>query len=110
MRGAELAELRAPAHTLAQHIQVLPLQVAEPDGVIEGLREELARSVDARVVPLRRPPHDGAGCEPRIILGSGPGADHGQRPPCSPVEVGGRLWQTQPGPSTLFRTSTENRV
>lgn len=56
VRGAEVAELRALARTLAQHIQVLTLQVAERDAVIEGLQGELARSVDARVVPLRRPP------------------------------------------------------
>jgi chromosome segregation ATPase len=61
VRGAELAELRALARTLAQHIQVLTLQVAERDAVIDGLREELSRSVDARVVPLQRPPRDSAG-------------------------------------------------
>jgi chromosome segregation ATPase len=56
VRGAELAELRALVRTLAQHIQVLTLQVAERDAVIEGLQEELARSGDAKVIPLRRPP------------------------------------------------------
>lgn len=56
VRGAEMAELRAHARTLAQHIQVLTLQVAERDAVIEGLRQELARSGDAKVIPLRRPP------------------------------------------------------
>lgn len=60
VRGAEMAELRALVRTLAQHIQVLTLQVAERDAVIEGLREELARSGNARVVPLRRSPRDGA--------------------------------------------------
>lgn len=61
VRGAEMAELRALARTLAQHIQVLTLQVAERDAVIDGLREELARSPATRVVPLRRPSHDGVG-------------------------------------------------
>lgn len=61
VRGAEMAELRAFARTLAQHIQVLTLQVAERDAVIDGLREELARSPATRVVPLRRPSHDGVG-------------------------------------------------
>ncbi|MER8523640.1 hypothetical protein NKH56_30650 [Mesorhizobium sp. M1076] len=61
MRGAEMAELRALARTLAQHIQVLTLQVAEHDAVIDGLREELARSPATSVVPLRRPSHDSVG-------------------------------------------------
>lgn len=61
VRGAEMAELRALTRTLAQHIQMLTLQLAERDAVIEGLRAELSRSVDARVVPLRRPPLDGTG-------------------------------------------------
>jgi hypothetical protein len=56
VRGAEMAELRALARTLAQHIQVLTLQVAERDAVIDGLRQELARSGDTKVIPLRRPP------------------------------------------------------
>lgn len=56
VRGAEIADLRTLARTLAQHIQVLTLQVAERDAIIDGLQAELARSVDARVVPLRRPP------------------------------------------------------
>jgi hypothetical protein len=56
VRGAEIADLRALARTLAQHIQVLTLQVAERDAVIDGLRQELARSGDARVIPLRRLP------------------------------------------------------
>ncbi len=56
VRGAEMAELRALARTLAQHIQVLTLQVAERDAVIEGLRQELARPGDAKVISLRRPP------------------------------------------------------
>ncbi|WP_281405547.1 hypothetical protein [Mesorhizobium sp. B2-7-3] len=43
MRGAEVAELRALARTLAQHIQVLTLQVAERDAAIDGLKDELAR-------------------------------------------------------------------
>lgn len=61
VRGAEMAELRAFARTLAQHIQMLTLQVAERDAVIDGLREELARSPATKVVPLRRPSHDGVG-------------------------------------------------
>lgn len=60
VRGAEIAELRSLARTLAQNIQVLTLQVAERDAVIEGLQQELARSGNARVVPLKRSPrHDG---------------------------------------------------
>lgn len=61
VRGAEIAELRGCARTLAQHIQVLTLQIAERDAVIEGLRQELARSGNARVVSLRRAPRDDAG-------------------------------------------------
>lgn len=61
VRGAEMAELRALTRTLAQHIQVLTLQVAERDEVIAGLQDELARSNEAKVVPLRRSPRDGAG-------------------------------------------------
>lgn len=61
VRGAEMADLRALARTLAQHIQVLTLQVVERDAVIEGLREELVRSGNTRVIPLRRSPQDGAG-------------------------------------------------
>ncbi len=61
VRGAELAELRALTRTLAQHIQVLTLQVAERDEVIAGLQDELARSNEAKVVPLRRSARDGAG-------------------------------------------------
>ncbi|MER9647966.1 hypothetical protein [Mesorhizobium sp. M0199] len=61
VRGAGMAELRALTRTLAQHIQVLTLQVAERDAVIAGLQDELARSNEAKVVPLRRPPRDGAG-------------------------------------------------
>ncbi|MER9134033.1 MULTISPECIES: hypothetical protein [unclassified Mesorhizobium] len=38
VRGAEMAELRALTRTLAQHIQVLTLQVAERDAVIAGLQ------------------------------------------------------------------------
>ncbi|MGX8012749.1 hypothetical protein ACVDG8_029145 [Mesorhizobium sp. ORM8.1] len=45
-----MAELQALARTLAQHIQVLTLQVAERAAVIDGLREELARSPATRVV------------------------------------------------------------
>ena len=56
VRGAEIADLRALARTLAQHIQVLTLQVDERDAVIDSLRQELARSGDARVIPLRRLP------------------------------------------------------
>ncbi len=61
VRGAEMAELRALTRTLAQHIQVLTLQLAERDEVIAGLQDELARSNEAKVVPLRRSPQDGAG-------------------------------------------------
>jgi hypothetical protein len=61
VRGAETAELRGLVRTLAQHIQVLTLQIAERDAVIEGLRQELARSGNARVVPLKRSPRDDAG-------------------------------------------------
>jgi len=61
VRGAETADLRALARTLAQHIQLLTLQVVERDAVIEGLREELVRSGNTRVIPLRRSPQDGAG-------------------------------------------------
>ncbi|WP_248307739.1 hypothetical protein [Bosea sp. AS-1] len=61
MRGAEIAELRGLARTLAQHIQVLTLQIAERDAVIAGLQDELDRSREAKVVALRRPPRDGAG-------------------------------------------------
>ncbi|EKS36066.1 hypothetical protein [Afipia broomeae] len=61
VRGAEMTELRALTRTLAQHIQVLTLQVAERDEVIVGLQNELARSNEAKVVPLRRSPRDGAG-------------------------------------------------
>ena len=39
VRGAEMAELRALTRTLAQHIQVLTLQVAERDEVIAGLQD-----------------------------------------------------------------------
>ena len=61
VRGAEIAELRSLARKLAQHIQVLTLQIAERDAVIEGLRQELARSGNARVVPLKRSPRDDPG-------------------------------------------------
>ena len=61
VRGAEMTELRALTRTLAQHIQVLTLQVAERDEAIVGLQNELARSNEAKVVPLRRSPRDGAG-------------------------------------------------
>ncbi|CCF00731.1 conserved hypothetical protein (plasmid) [Sinorhizobium fredii HH103] len=60
VRGAEIAELRGLARTLAQHIQVLTLQVADRDAVIAGLQDELDRSREAKVVPLRRPPRDDA--------------------------------------------------
>ncbi|HBQ34011.1 MAG TPA: hypothetical protein DD739_15270, partial [Ochrobactrum anthropi] len=60
VRGAEIAELRGIARTLAQHIQVLTLQVAERDAVIAGLRDELDRSREAKVVPLRHRPRDGS--------------------------------------------------
>jgi len=45
----------------SQHIQVLTLQVAERDAAIAGLQDELARSNEAKVVPLQRGPRDGAG-------------------------------------------------
>ncbi|MGX5831968.1 hypothetical protein [Mesorhizobium sp. 43Arga] len=51
-----MAELRGLVRTLVQHIPVLMLQVAERDAVIEGLRQELGLSGDAKVVPLSRPP------------------------------------------------------
>ncbi len=60
VRGAEMTELRALTRTLAQHIQVLTLQVAERDEVIVGLQNELARSNEAKVVPLRHRPRDGS--------------------------------------------------
>jgi len=60
VRGAEMAELRALTRALAQHIQVRTLQVTERDAVIAGLQDELARSNEAKVVPLRRSPRDGA--------------------------------------------------
>ncbi|MEK1887543.1 MAG: hypothetical protein AAAB35_08210 [Phyllobacterium sp.] len=43
----------ALARTLAQDIQLLTLQVAERDAVIDGLPEEPFRAGDARLVPLR---------------------------------------------------------
>lgn len=61
VRGAELAELRRLNRTLAQHIQMLTLQVAERDAVITRLRDELAQSREANVIPLRRSSRDGAG-------------------------------------------------
>jgi len=51
----------AAFRTLAQHIQVLTLQGAERDAAIEGLQQELARSGNARVVPLKRSPRDDGG-------------------------------------------------
>jgi len=39
---------------------VLTLQVAERDAVIAGLRDELDRSREAKVVPLRHRPRDGS--------------------------------------------------
>jgi hypothetical protein len=61
VRGAELAELRRLNRTLAQHIQMLTLQVAERDAVITRLQDELAQSQEANVIPLRRSSRDGAG-------------------------------------------------
>ncbi|OKO92416.1 hypothetical protein AC629_00540 [Bradyrhizobium sp. NAS80.1] len=61
VRGAEMAELRTRNRTLAQHIQILTLQVAERDAVIARLQEELAQSREANVIPLRRSSRDGAG-------------------------------------------------
>ncbi|UQR64878.1 hypothetical protein LRP30_06140 [Bradyrhizobium sp. C-145] len=61
VRGAEMAELRSLSRTLAQHIQMLTLQVAERDAQITRLQDELAQSPQANVIPLRRLPRDGAG-------------------------------------------------
>ena len=61
VRGAEIAELPGLVRTLAQHIQVLTLQVAERDAVIEGLQQELARAGNARIVPLKGSPRDDGG-------------------------------------------------
>lgn len=60
-RGVEMAELRALTRTLAQHIQMLTLQVAERDAVIARLQDELAQSREATIIPLRRPARDGSG-------------------------------------------------
>lgn len=59
MRGAEMAELRTLTRTLAQHIQMLTLQVAERDAQITRLQDELAQSREANIIPLRRLPRDG---------------------------------------------------
>jgi hypothetical protein len=59
VRGAEIAELRTLARTLAQHIQMLTLQVAERDAQITRLQDELAQSRAANIIPLRRLPRDG---------------------------------------------------
>ncbi|RXH42701.1 hypothetical protein [Bradyrhizobium zhanjiangense] len=60
VRGAEMAELRTLTRTLAQHIQMLTLQIAERDAQIMRLQDELAQSPQANIVPLRRLPRDGA--------------------------------------------------
>jgi polyhydroxyalkanoate synthesis regulator phasin len=60
-RRAETAELRALVRTLAQHVQVLTLQVAERDAVIADLRAQLACPQEARIVPLHGRPRDAAG-------------------------------------------------
>jgi uncharacterized protein YlxW (UPF0749 family) len=60
VRGAETVELRALVRTLAQHIQVLTLQVAERDAVIKDLRAELACPQEAWIVPLHGRPRDAA--------------------------------------------------
>jgi len=61
VRGVEMAELRTLTRTLAQHIQMLTLQVADRDAVITRLQDELAQSREATIIPLRRLPRDGAG-------------------------------------------------
>lgn len=61
VRGAEMAELRTLTRTLAQHIQMLTLQVAERDVQITRLQDELAQSRQTTIIPLRRLPRDGAG-------------------------------------------------
>jgi hypothetical protein len=61
VRGAEMAELRALTRSLAQHIQMLTSRVAERDALIAGLQDELARSREVSVIPLRRSSRDGAG-------------------------------------------------
>jgi uncharacterized protein involved in exopolysaccharide biosynthesis len=61
VRGAEMAELRALTRSLAQHIQMPTLRVAERDALIAGLQDELARSREVSVIPLRRSSRDGAG-------------------------------------------------
>lgn len=60
VRGAEMAELRTLTRTLAQHIQILTLQVAERDAAIMRLQDELAQSREANIIPLRRSSRDGA--------------------------------------------------
>lgn len=61
VRGAEMAELRTLTRRLAQHIQILTLQIADRDAQITRLQEELAQSRHANIIPLRRLPRDGAG-------------------------------------------------
>ncbi|MCR5860463.1 hypothetical protein LRS09_28665, partial [Mesorhizobium sp. J428] len=51
-RGRDGRAAGARPHVLAQRIQVLTCGIAERDAVIEGLREELARSGNTRVIPL----------------------------------------------------------
>lgn len=112
VRGAGMAELRALTRTLAQHIQLLTLQVAERDAVIAGLQDELARSNEAKVVRW------GAGREAALAEShaissppAGPAAiGHGRRLLSSPVEAGARLWQTLPARQPCSAPVTENRV
>lgn len=59
-RGAEMAELRTLTRTLAQHIQMPTLQVAERDAQITRLQDELAQSRQANIIPRRRLSRDGA--------------------------------------------------
>ena len=61
VRGAEMAELRTLTRTLAQHIQMLTLQVAERDAVITRLQDELAQSRETTISPLRRSAREGSG-------------------------------------------------
>ena len=56
-----MAELRTLTRTLAQHIQMLTLQIAERDAQMTRLQDELAQSPQVNVIELRRLPRDGAG-------------------------------------------------
>jgi hypothetical protein len=50
----EIRQLRASAHTLAQHVQALTLHIAEQNRVIAELHEQLAHVDRAKVVPIAR--------------------------------------------------------